>query len=804
MDPLEKMINSGDESLPLVSRLLYHLIDEKYRTLLDESGDLMGIVDRAGKFMYVNKQLADSLGYTKKELLNFPISRILTPESLKEFGEKTRMFLKTQRIQMPHAVLKTKWGGAIVGELSCVAFYDNGGRYCGAKAVFKDRTRLLEIQRLEKKYESMMEDGINALDHVIVILDEQGVVRWASSSIEKYFGIDKMQAAGQTMHSILERVGKNCDGMASRNFLKKILAAYPSAGSFEGLEFRLKKPAGKEAFVMEYSSHPILHGELQGGRIDIFRDMTERKKSEETLEYYYRQLHGIMEHAVVGFLELRTDNTVRFINKSLLDKLGYGETEILDKSFYDFILNDDHRRLVSIKLLRQAREITLLKKDGSLLYAQVSSIPLVFSSSGPRTLCCITDVSDIKISSLKLRDANLTLRALNASLLENTLLDVRTGVYNDRYLHDRLQEEIRRSRRFFRPFSLIMIDLDFFKSVNDTYGHLFGDEVLRGFAGLLKSSVRLTDIVVRAGGEEFVVFCPDTDSRGGLCVAQKIAYVLQRTPLGNQKLKLTVTASMGIASYPDSGIFEPKALLDASDQAMYKSKALGRNRITVYTKDMATALAAEPVILEPESLAVLKERLGNVNLRNEEAVLESLKPLSRQVGQRLGYGEGYAQRLAGYLQGMSEEMKKPPDETRQAQRAVFLSNLGFLSLPPEILTKVFLNKEENELIRQHPLISASLIDGIPFLDPLKDVILSHHERFDGSGYPKGLKGKEIPFISRMIAIAEAYEAMISPRPYRTKPFKKTEAAQRLKEEAGTQFDPSLVECFLRKAPSLLL
>ncbi|MFA5039642.1 MAG: diguanylate cyclase [Candidatus Omnitrophota bacterium] len=799
MDYLENVLKPGDEDLPLASRLLYQLIDEKYRTLLDESGDLMCIVDRAGKFIYVNRQLADSLGYTKKELLRLRMRQIIDPESLQEFGERTREFLRTKRIHLPHFVLKTKLGGRVFGELSSVAFYDNQGRYSGAKAVFKDMTRLIAIQRLEKKYESMMEDGIDALDHIIVILDKEYRIRWASSSVGKYFGLDKARIAGEDMRLVLKEARKKIVEGDENLFLEEALSAYQARRPARRVEFRLKRQGGQGPFFMEYHGYPIAHGEFSGGRVEIFRDITERKRSEETLEYYYQQIHGIMEHAVEGVLELRTDNTVRFINKSLLDKLGYAETEILDRSLYDFILPDEHRRLVAVKLIRQAREVTLLKKDGSFLYGLMSCIPLVFGPAMTHALCFITDISEPKMVSLKLRDANLTLRALNASLLENSLLDVRTGVYNDRYLHERLQEEVRRARRFFRPFSVVMIDLDFFKSVNDAYGHLFGDEVLRGFAGLLKGAVRATDIVVRAGGEEFVVFCPDTDGVGALRVAQKIAQALQKTPLGNKELQLMVTASMGIASYPEAGIYEPLALLEASDQAMYKSKILGRNRITIFNKGMAAAAEAQSGAFQAEAMPAIKERLANINLRNEEAVLESLRPLSRQVGKRLGYGEEYAQRLMENMRLLCEELDWPACDLRNAKRAGFLCNLGFLGLPSEILAKALLNREENSLIRHHPLASVSLIDDIPFLYPLKEVILSHHERYDGRGYPKGLKGEEIPPVSRMIAVAEAYEAMISPRPYRPKPYSRTEAADLLRKEAGLQFDPGIVDCFLRRA-----
>jgi PAS domain S-box-containing protein len=397
MDYLEKILNPGDEDLPLASRLLYQLIDEKYRTLLDESSDLMGIVDREGKFIYVNRQLADSLGYTKKECLNMHMNDIIAPQSRAVFADKAREFLKSGRLRLQDFVLKTKWGGEITGEMNSVAFCDNQGRYCGAKAVFKDKTKLLEVQRLEKKYESMLEDGIDTLDYIILILDRNFRVRWASSSVGKYFGLGKTDLVSQDMRKIFKENFKDLI-LEHGLFLRGILAAYEANTAVENLEYQMKRPGSPDIDYIEHWSYPITHGELNGGRVEIFRDITRRKKSEEMLEYYYKKIHAIMEHAVEGIVELRTDNTIQFVNKSFSDLMGYPEAEMVDHSLYDFILPEEHRRLPPVKLIRRAQEIVFVKKDGHYLYALASSIPLVFGTQPPHTLVFISDITEAKMA----------------------------------------------------------------------------------------------------------------------------------------------------------------------------------------------------------------------------------------------------------------------------------------------------------------------------------------------------------------------------------------------------------------------
>ncbi len=796
----EKILASGmnpeNPDMPLVYRLLYQLVDEKYQPLLDESSDFMCIADREGKLIYVNKNLADSLGYTKKELLQRHMNDVIDVEGLRVFSERAREFLKTGKIKIDPMVLVTKYGGRVSGEMSAMAFYDNAGKCCGIKAVFRDRTKFLAMERLEKKYESILEDGIDALDHVIIILDKDRRVRWASTSIQKYFCLDKSEIVGQDFCDLL--MAKVAPLMADvGQFRANIRAAYEAEAGISGFECALR--SGSEALQLEHWSYPVSHGDLVGGRIEIFRDITARKKSEETLEYYHKKIHAIMEHAVEGIVELRTDNTIEFVNKSFLAAMGFSDIEMLDHDLSDFISSDDRMRLASIKLIRRAREISFVRRDGGLLYALVSSIPLVFGSQPPHALCFISDITEAKTVSLKLRDANMTLRAVNDSLMDLSMRDMRTGAYNARYLNERLAEEIKRARRYFRPFSLLMIDIDFFKTMNDTFGHAFGDVVLKDFAELLRTCVRDTDVIVRSGGDEFVVFLMDTDTAGALHVAHKIVRAVKTTVLGTAENKMHISVSTGIVAYPDSGLVDATSLLSAADQAMYQSKSTGRNKVTVFNKpttDASAAAASGP----GHALGDIRSRLKNVNLRNEESVLESLRPLVRASWQCGGYGAQVTDRVIRIVEQMTQNLSLPERDAQHIRRAAFLANLGYLSVPRDVLLQSGpLSEEEKTLVQAHPWRSAEMVRDIAFLEPAARHILCHHERFDGQGYPRGLKGDDIPLGARMIFLAESFEAMVTPRPYRPRPLSAQEAREVVKHEAGRQFDPNLVGVFLKFA-----
>ncbi|OIO36714.1 MAG: hypothetical protein AUJ74_01315 [Candidatus Omnitrophica bacterium CG1_02_44_16] len=801
MSEMQGPINPSEGDMPLVSRLLYQMIDEKYSTLLDESSDFMCITDRDGKFIYVNKKLADSLGYTKKHMLGMYMWDIVAIESRAAFSDKAKEFLKSGKTVIEGFVIKTKFDGKITGEMRSMAFYDNAGKYCGAKSVFKDSTKILAIESLERKYESMLEDGINTLDYVIIILDRGFLVKWASTSVAQYFGLDKTAIIGEDMREILKSKVKPLI-QHDESFLKNIFSAYETNTCVESFECELVPLGGGENLFLEHWSYPVIQGDLKGGRIEIFRDITARKKSEEMLEYYYKKIHAIMEHAVEGIVELKTDNTVQFVNKSFQDVLGYCDTEMLARSLSDFILPDERMKLASVKLIRKAREVIFVKKDGTLLYTLISSIPLVFGTQPPHALCFISDITETKMASLKLRDANLTLRALNDSLLDVSLRDVRTGVYNFRYLNERLSEEIKRCKRYLRPLSIIMIDIDYFKAINDAYGHSYGDVILKDFTELLKKSVRDTDVVVRSGGEEFVVFLSETDAFGSVTVAQKIIKAVKDNLLGEDKKKVQLSISIGIASYPESGITDVTSLMDASDQAMYQSKQKGRNSITVYSQNNQ----------EPEGQGVLEEkdakdeglcgnlraRLRSINSRNEESILESMRPMAREAYLRQGHAHNYCERLYEHVEALAKSFKMKEKECRDARRAALLCNLGFLTLSREVLSKQRkdMAKEEMLFIKEHPQRGLDIIRDVPFLAPVAKAILYHHERYDGRGYPEGIKGGDIPFISRFIFVAETFEALIVPRPYRATAYSKKEALLIIKKESGKQFDPKVVQHFL--------
>jgi putative nucleotidyltransferase with HDIG domain len=326
--------------------------------------------------------------------------------------------------------------------------------------------------------------------------------------------------------------------------------------------------------------------------------------------------------------------------------------------------------------------------------------------------------------------------------------DTLTGLLNRRGFEERFGPELERARRGERLMSLLVGDVDHFKDVNDQ--------------------------VVRMGGEEFALILPDTDQHGAYVVGERLRVAVRRA-FEAEPVRLTL--SFGIASFPSHGE-TGESLLRAADHALYAAKALGRDRSVIHSPEIAGARPAgrPPVEAGQGQLVTVLALAETLDVRNSGNANHS-----KTVG-----------RLAGL---MAIELGLPSEVAERVRLAGVLHDIGKVGVPDSVLKKPGpLTANEWSLIRKHPEIGARMLDGAG-LDDLREWVLAHQERLDGEGYPRGLTGEQIPLGARILAVADAYEAMTSERVYR--PALSTDEVQReLLENAGTQFDPVVVDALL--------
>lgn len=365
---------------------------------------------------------------------------------------------------------------------------------------------------------------------------------------------------------------------------------------------------------------------------------------------------------------------------------------------------------------------------------------------------------------------------LYARLEQKSRSDELTGLFNRRYFEERLREELSRHSRYGDVFSIFMIDLDNFKAYNDVYGHPAGDVILGQIGRIIKDSIRNVDQAFRYGGDEFVVILPQTARDAAYVVAERVRRQIVEEM---QKKAIAVTSSIGLASYPADGMLSGE-LVDVADTALYHAKRTGGNRI----------------FLSSNILSKPPDDGGTSGIGTRPSSLSEVYDIASVVEAKDPYTYGHSKRVNIYAMALAERIGLSPDEVSALSAAALLHDIGKVGIPDTVLNKKEkLSKEDWEAIKAHPRLGANIVSNIPKLARTVTSILHHHERWDGTGYPEGLKGQEIPIEARILAIADSFEAMTSARSYRPA-LSIDEVVKELKKCAGIQFDPKLVEVFI--------
>jgi two-component system cell cycle response regulator len=362
---------------------------------------------------------------------------------------------------------------------------------------------------------------------------------------------------------------------------------------------------------------------------------------------------------------------------------------------------------------------------------------------------------------------------LRARIADSNRTDPLTGLFNRRAFEELLELELERAARADTPMSVIVGDIDGFRAVNELHGHAAGDTALQAVAQNALKWKRRIDLAARIGGEEFALLLPGTDERGAFIVAERLRRATHRSFVDDA---VGVTFSFGVATAPGHAT-DGLALLRAADSATAAAKSLGGDRTVIYSDEVARMLAE-----------MGGQANGELQLATVIALAEALDIRDTGTGQHSHTVGRYAELMARAL-GLGEE------RVERVRLAGVLHDIGKIGISDRVLSKAGpLDADEWQEMHTHPEIGARLLSRQEF-DDLREWILAHHERPDGVGYPRGLKGDEIPVEARILAVADAYEAMTADRVYR--PALGEEAARaELEAGAGTQFDARVVEALL--------
>lgn len=564
--------------------------------------------------------------------------------------------------------------------------------------------------------------------------------------------------------------------------------------------------------------------------------MNSSQPLESMLDKIVSILHEDMGYHFVGILQLvnnennkdescfiakaasNNDGVARalnLVNESISTyKIPFIENSIIAKAMQEKQIYSTPDMAGIIKLFFPSMKDDHIKEIVESINSKTCSIVPIHNSNNYFGCVIITSdrevITDTETNFLTLFANQIELAVTVAGLFEEVkkqaITDPLTGIFNRRYFEDNIVKEAERSLRLKQPFSLISMDLDFLKKINDTYGHQYGDLAIKTIANVLKREARSIDIPARIGGEEFNLLLPGVDSHGAAIAAERI-----RKSIESQVLDTIggITASVGVATFLEHSD-RIDELIELADQAMYKAKINGRNQVQIAqhqgkinwqqiaVETFMDILNEKRIPIDAETANKISQKLQKIKLEDKgskDALYSVVDTISKSYNQMYKDGTTKSKLLLAVMVAKKLDLSK--DEIDKLRLAILLYDIGNMMIPEEIFNKKTpLTEEEKKVIQQHPIIAArEILKPISNIQDIIPIIENHHENWDGKGYPANKSSIDIPLTSQIVLLVDSFYAMSQDRPYR-QAFTIEEIIKILQEESGTKWNKDLVNDFI--------
>lgn len=672
-----------------------------------------------------------------------------------------------------------------------------------------DASRRRELEEALRRSEELFRGLLDSAPLAAVIIDARGRMALVNAAAEEMFGYSRQELIGQPVEILVPERLRDAHAQQCAQFLADPATRVMAIGRDvmarrrDGTEF----PVTCGMAAIQTSEGPLA--------ISFLMDITERKRAEEALRESEAKFRTLAETAPDIIMTVDRDGTILFINRA---EPGFTAEKAIGTPVYDYISPGHHDRLrKSLQRVFQTGEpdsyevagagpfgrpswyasrVGPVRRDGKVVAATVIATDITQQKQAEDELLALNQELEadrqqierlnrsleekVRQRTEELRRANAQLRRRNDELQDaraQAATDALTGLSNHRAFHERIRDEVRRAQENGASLGLVMLDIDGFKRFNDSLGHLAGDQILRDLALTVAGAVG-QEQAYRYGGDEFALLLPSADHRQATKVAERLRRAVARRTNGAGE---PVTVSLGVAAFPDTAA-SAEELIYGADAAMYWAKSAGKNRVGMWSKLVqqreAGALpwyAADRAVKAPDVVTALV------------AALAAKDPVT----------SAHSQRCSWYTAHMADELGLQDDQKAVVRLAALLHDIGKLAIPDEVLFKPGpLNEEEWAQMKRHPTVALRILSQIRAVADATSAILHHHEHFNGSGYPDGLAGDQIPVASRILLVTDAFDAMTTDRPYR-KAMPVDVAIEELQRHSGSQFDPAAVEAFLR-------
>jgi diguanylate cyclase (GGDEF)-like protein/PAS domain S-box-containing protein len=756
--------------------------EELYSLIVKNTSDVIALHDfnLQATYTYISPSMKDSFGYEPEELIGKSPFTFIHPDDKKKLFSILKNYINakekklltgkelptTKRIELPFKDKKGNW-----------RYVQSTGNIVGNKILFitteiTDQKKVEEtLRRSHQEFISLFKSNPEA----IVYVDEKSNILNINTQFTKLFGYSLEDIKSRNVN----------DGMihpSDRIEEGKALDWKTFSTGYSNFETIRKKKDGT-LFPVSLSGSPVIINNQVKGGLGIYIDITERKQNERLQQILYNiskatsspitldQLYPLI-HRGLGAIIDSTNFYVALVDKKEDKILFPYYVDEKDENFSTLHLSDSNSLTVSIiktgqPLLINYEQINQKIAQGILtplgtitdksiwlgvpfkIEDRVIGAMVVQSYTNPE-LYSEKDIKLLELISSQVATA-IERKSTEEKIKHLRFHDSLTDLYNWAYFEEELE---RYNSPFYYPLSIVVIDVNGLKVINDTFGHIKGDRLLQHLSQILTSVSRKGDIIARIGGDEFAILLPSTTSEEAHSFCERIKKACQQDKIEPIYLRLNI--SLGHTTQ-EREYKDINSLLKEADRNMYQDKLFnGKSR--------------EKHFLEAFRI-ILAERDTHTNDHSQR-----LQELALSLGKRVGLNE--------YQLGCLKLL-------------ALLHDIGKIGIPDSILFKTYtLTPSEWKKMREHSRIGYRMAKNIPDFAPIAHEILCHHEHWDGKGYPDGLKGEDIPLLSRIISIVDAYDVMQSRRPYKGA-ISKAEALKEVKRCAGTQFDPQLVEIFLK-------
>jgi len=599
---------------------------------------------------------------------------------------------------------------------------------------------------------------------------------------------------------------------------------YQHEGTISGRRFGLLKVLAGEVAVAIENARLFQQEQKRAGHLAVLNELTRKATAvldpHELLTGICRQLRESFALDLVRVEILDRDKEELVVEAqegygpNILGrrtKVGLGFAGVVAETHEPLLANDvltSDRYLPYHPGVRSALHLPMKYREEMLAVLSIESFrPRSFSEQDVLTLRTLADQLAIALKNAQAYQV----------AQEQAITDSLTSLKTHRYFMQAVNAEWRRSPRSGRPFSLIFMDLDGFKQLNERQGHLEGDKVLSAVARVLEASCRQSNTVARYGGDQFAILMPEASSGQAEILAERLRANLAADSYLSSR---NVTASFGIATFPIHGV-TPEEIVRVAESGMYLAKHEKGNRVRVASNSSDSSTPGWEQQLLQAYLGVAVKRMFstgpevfNQYLARFEAatgdngdsasLMDTVTALAFTIDAKDHYTQGHSQSVSRLATQIGQQLGLSKDELEEIRLAGILHDIGKIGVPESVLNKPScLTPEEYELMKSHTTLGERILAPLRFkaIETIRKIVRHHHERIDGKGYPDGLTGEDIPLGARIITIADCFDTLVSDRAYK-KACPLQEAIEELQRGRGTQFDAKLLDAFLNSLAAL--